>query len=31
VDGRLIVQSGQHLLVADVPHALDEAIRAVWE
>ncbi|HEY7225304.1 MAG TPA: formimidoylglutamate deiminase [Micromonosporaceae bacterium] len=30
VDGRAIVHDGQHLLVADVPGALDRAIRAVW-
>ncbi len=30
VDGRQIVHKGEHLLVEDVPRALDAAIRAVW-
>jgi formiminoglutamate deiminase len=30
VDGRPIVAEGQHLLVADVPRALTEAIAEVW-
>ena len=30
VDGRPVVRDGQHLLVPDVPRALDDAIRAVW-
>ncbi len=30
IDGRVIVHDGQHQLVADVPRALQDAIRAVW-
>jgi formiminoglutamate deiminase len=29
-DGRHIVHKGQHRLIADVPRALDDSIRAVW-